>query len=128
LVSVLPHERHDRNKAGDIVDWCEEEFHALPPLETIIKVADTAPGTTTNTLPVTLISSANELGLLQVSCVSADHRIRQSWPLEFNLRPHERDSNSALRSATVSKASVHTEPNVTAEALTFQQGFATARC
>jgi hypothetical protein len=62
-----------------------------------------------------LISSANELGLLQVSCVSADHRIKQSWPLEFNLRPHERDSNSALRSATVSKASVRAEPNVTAE-------------
>ena len=109
--------RHDKSKAGDIVDWCEEEFHALPPLETIIKVADSAPGTTTDTLPVTLIASANELGLLQVSCVSADHRIRQSWPLEFNLRPHERDSNSALRSTTVSKSSVHFEPNVTAEAL-----------
>jgi len=52
--------RHDRSKAGDIVDWSEEEFHALPPLETIIKVADSAPGTTTNTLPVTLIASANE--------------------------------------------------------------------
>ncbi len=109
--------RHDRSKAGDIVDWSEEEFRALPPLETIIKVADSAPGTTTNTLPVTLIASANELGLLQVSCVSADHRIRQSWPLEFNLRPHERDSHSGLRSAAVSEASVHTEPNVTAEAL-----------
>src|SRR6267142_7109419 len=32
-------------------------------------------------------------------------------------RPHERDSNSAFRSATVSRASVHTEPNVTADAL-----------
>jgi hypothetical protein len=79
----------------------------------MIKVADSALGTTTNALPVTLIASANELGLLQVSCVSADHRIRRSWPLEFNLRPHERDSHSAPRSAAFSKASVHTEPNVT---------------
>jgi hypothetical protein len=31
--------------------------------------------------------------------------------------PHERDSHSALRSAAASKASVHTEPNATAEAL-----------
>jgi DNA-K related protein len=109
--------RHNRSKAGDIVDWSKEEFHALPPLETIITVPDSAPGTTTDTLPVTLIASANELGLLQVSCVSADHRIRQSWPLEFNLRPLEGDSHSELRSVAVSKASVHAEPNVTAEAL-----------
>ena len=82
-----------------------EEFHALPPLETIIKVTDPAPGITADTLPVTLIASANELGLLQVSCVSADHRIRQSWPLEFNLRPHEQDSQNALQSGAVSSAS-----------------------
>jgi hypothetical protein len=31
----------------------------------------------------------NELGLLQVACVSADPRQRESWPLEFNLRQLE---------------------------------------
>jgi hypothetical protein len=31
----------------------------------------------------------NELGLLQVACVSADPNQHESWPLEFNLRPHE---------------------------------------
>jgi hypothetical protein len=105
--------RHDRCKAGDIVDWSEEEFHSLPPLETIINLADPAPS---NTLPVTLVASANDLGLLHVSCVSADHRIKQSWPLEFNLRPHEHDGQP-LRSAAVSKVLVETKPNVTAGAL-----------
>jgi hypothetical protein len=105
--------RHDRCKAGDIVDWSEEEFHSLPPLETIINLADPAPS---NTLPVTLVASANDLGLLHVSCVSADHRIKQSWPLEFNLRPHEHDGQP-LRSAAVSKILVETKPNVTAGAL-----------
>jgi len=98
--------RDDGSKAGDIVDWSEQEFNALPPLVTIIKVADSAPDTTTNTLPVTLTASANQLGLLQVSCVSADDRIRQSWPLEFDLRPQEQDSQTALRSAAVPSASV----------------------
>ena len=43
------------------------------------------------------------MGLLQVSCVSADPRIRQSWPLEFNLRPHEQDSEGAPGSETSSE-------------------------
>lgn len=109
--------RDDRSKAGDIVDWSEREFNALPPLVTIIKVADSAPGIATNTLPITLTVSANELGLLQVSCVSADNRVRQSWPLEFDLRPREQDSQSAVWSAAVSSASVHVEPNASADRL-----------
>ena len=88
--------RDDASKAGDIADWSEEE----PPRPSaaarhVINVTDSAPGTTANTLPVTLIASANELGLLQVSCVSADPSIRQCWPLEFNLRPHEQDGQNS---------------------------------
>jgi len=109
--------RDDSSKAGDIVDWSEREFYALPPLVTVIKVADSAPEITTNTLPVTLTASANELGLLHVSCVSVDDRIRQTWPLEFDLRQQEQDNQSVLRSATVSSASIHTDPNVSADAL-----------
>ena len=41
------------------------------------------------TIPVTLDAKLTELGLLQVSCRSTAADIRQSWPLEFNLRPHE---------------------------------------
>jgi hypothetical protein len=106
--------RDDGSKAGDVADWSEEDHHALPPLETVINVTDSAPGTTVNTLPVTLIASANELGLLQVSCVSADPSIRQCWPLEFNLRPHEPDGQNTYKAIAVP---VDTKPNVTALAL-----------
>ena len=101
--------RDDGSKAGDIVDWNEQEFYALPPLVTIIKVADPAPDVSTNTLPVTLTANANELGLLQVACVSADDRIRQSWPLEFDLRQHEQDNQSALQLGPAASA-VETAP------------------
>src|SRR5215469_6940947 len=114
---ILPASRPITPLAPTEVDWSEQEFNALPPLVTIIKVADSAPDTTTNTLPVTLTASVNQLGLLQVSCVSADDRIRQSWPLEFDLRSQEQDSQTALRSAAVPSASVHAEPNVSADAL-----------
>ena len=43
----------------------------------------------------------NELGLLRVACVSADPAIRESWPLEFNLRPHlaeDEDTESSFAS------------------------------
>src|SRR5271168_298283 len=36
--------RDDTSKAGDVADWSEADHHALPPLETVINVADTAPG------------------------------------------------------------------------------------
>src|SRR5271169_5490015 len=105
--------RDDTSKAGDVADWSEADHHPLPPLQTVINIADTAPGTIADTLPVTLIASANELGLLQVSCVSVDPSIRQSWPLKFNLRPHEQDGQSDFKTAAVS---VDAKPNVTAQA------------
>jgi hypothetical protein len=106
--------RDDTSKAGEIADWSEEDHHPLPPLETVINVTDSASGTTANTLPVTLIASANELGLLQVSCVSADPSIRQRWPLEFDLRPHEQDGQNTYKAAAFS---VDAKPNVTAQSL-----------
>ena len=109
--------RDDGSKAGESVDWNEQEFYALPPLATIIKVADPAPDVSTNTLPVTLTANANELGLLQVACVSADDRIRQSWPLEFDLRQHEQDNQSALQLGPAASAAAQIKPNVSADAL-----------
>jgi molecular chaperone DnaK (HSP70) len=111
--------RDDTSKAGDIADLNEADHHALPPLQTVINVTDSAPDKTAGTLPMTLIASANELGLLQVSCVSADPSIRQSWPLEFNLRPHEQDGQNAFKAVT---SSVDSKPNVTAQALTAARG------
>jgi molecular chaperone DnaK (HSP70) len=81
--------RHGANKAGDVVDFDPELFHTLPPLETIATVAQPARGELPRTIPVTLNAKVNELGLLQVSCRSLTRGIRQCWPLEFALRPHE---------------------------------------
>jgi molecular chaperone DnaK (HSP70) len=105
------------SKAGDIVDWNAEDQHSLPPLETVIRATDAALGTTASRLPVRLVARVNELGLLQVSCVSADPIIDQSWPLEFNLRPLEQDSQTASRTVAVSNASLPTKPNVAGQAL-----------
>src|SRR5207245_10579842 len=109
--------RRGSSTACDLVDPTERELTPLPPLATIIEVADPAPDVTTNTLPVTLTSKANELGLLQVACVTADDRIRQSWPLEFDLRQQEPDSQSALQSGPASSASAQIKPNVSADVL-----------
>lgn len=82
--------RHGRSRAGDILARREADFHALPPLQTIVKLPEPSRPGTSQTVPVRLAAKMNALGLLQVSCFSADPTIQQSWPLEFNLRPHER--------------------------------------
>jgi molecular chaperone DnaK (HSP70) len=99
--------RHRRCRAGDVLAWDAEAFHLLPPLETIIRTpnrSDTEPG---RTVPVRLAAKMNALGLLQISCISADAQIPQSWPLEFNLRPHEQGTPGAPAPV---------EPNATPEA------------
>ncbi len=82
--------RHDDKKAGDVVELVPEEFHALPPLETVATLARPPSGKSAETIPVALSAKVNELGLLQLSCRSLAADIAQSWPLEFNLRPQER--------------------------------------
>ena len=90
--------RHSANKAGDLVDFDPELFHTLPPLETIATVAQPARGELPRTIPVALDAKVNELGLLQVSCRSLARGIRQCWPLEFALRPHESGGAAQLSS------------------------------
>jgi molecular chaperone DnaK (HSP70) len=81
--------RHDADKPGSLVPLNDRDFHRLPPLQTIAKLADRQAQGGAGRLSVSLTAKMNELGLLQVACVSADPRIKQSWPLEFNLRSHE---------------------------------------
>ncbi len=83
--------RHRRYKAGDVLPW-DDAYHRLPPLHTIIRTATEADGEPVRTVPVRLSAKMNALGLLQLSCVSTDPQMPQSWPLEFNLRPHEQGS------------------------------------
>jgi molecular chaperone DnaK (HSP70) len=80
--------RHRRCKAGDVLP-SDDAYQRLPPLETIIRTATGADGERGRTVPVRLAAKLNALGLLQISCVSTDPQMPQSWPLEFNLRPHE---------------------------------------
>ena len=81
--------RHGRCHAGDVLPWDAEAFHLLPPLQTIIRTANGPDAGSDRTVPVRLAAKMNALGLLQISCVSMDPLTPQSWPLEFNLRPHE---------------------------------------
>ncbi len=102
--------RHGSSRAGDILAWQDGDFHALPPLQTIVRTADPSrPGG--GVIPVHLVASMNELGLLQVSCVSADPAVRQSWPLEFNLRPHEQAGTSTQAAAAPRDTAAPVEPN-----------------
>ncbi|HEY5742921.1 MAG TPA: Hsp70 family protein, partial [Terrimicrobiaceae bacterium] len=78
--------RHDSDIPGSLVALNDRDFHRLPPLQTTAKVQDKVK-TGSDRLPVTLRAKMSELGLLKVACVSADPKVKQSWPLEFNLRP-----------------------------------------
>jgi molecular chaperone DnaK (HSP70) len=81
--------RHGTDYAGVLVEWDNHSFHKLPPLQTVARLAGPPPGGGEDRLPVSLSATMNELGLLQVLCVSADPRVKESWQLEFNLHPHE---------------------------------------
>ena len=103
--------RHGRCHAGDVLPWDAEAFHVLPPLQTIIRTDNGPDAGLDRTVSVRLAAKMNALGLLQISCVSMDPLTPQSWPLEFNLRPHE----LALRLRVVA-AAAPIEPNATTEA------------
>ena len=104
--------RHSRCQAGDVLQWDPEAFHLLPPLQTIIRTPRGFGAVPDRKVPVRLAAKMNTLGLLQLSCVSTDPQLLQSWPLEFDLRPYERDSTPKPGS----KASTPGEPNATTEA------------
>ncbi len=108
--------RHGKAKAGDIIGGDDPDVRALPPLETVARV-DGAADDGGRTVPVTLTAKLNELGLLQVSCVGSDPGIDQSWPLEFNLRPHEHGVSGGVAPPLGSPAAAEAEPNVAADAL-----------
>jgi molecular chaperone DnaK (HSP70) len=91
--------RRNTDQAGSLVAFNDRDFHRLPSLQTIARFA-LRPHAEGERLPVTLSAKMNELGLLQVACVSADPRAKQVWPLEFNLRPHESAREKELEEET----------------------------
>jgi hypothetical protein len=109
--------RHGRSRAGDLLAWRESDFHALPPLQTIVRTAEPNRPGAGGTLPVQLVAKMNALGLLQVSCVSADPAHQQDWPLEFDLRPHDPTAAALAFTGGPGEAATPVEPNATADAL-----------
>lgn len=111
--------RHDDARAGDVVPGNVEGLQPLPPLQTVARVEKSRHQEPGRTIPVTLAARLNALGLLQVSCRSADPRIRQSWPLDFDLRRHERAAEAPMPAAAATAASTSPvgAPDVATEAL-----------
>ena len=67
---------------GAVVErWNSEEIQELAPLETALPVEGDAEGAT---VPVRLHSHVDEVGTLQLSCLST--RDDRRWKLEFNVR------------------------------------------
>ena len=89
--------RRGKDKAGSMVSWNDRDFQLLPPLQTTARL--TGLRLESDKLPVTLITRINELGLLHVACVSADPDVTGTWPLEFDLRPHESDNEKQGQAA-----------------------------
>lgn len=100
--------RRDKDKAGSLVAWNESDFHRLPPLQSTATLAGGRPED--DRVPVTLSARMNELGLLQVACVSSNPSRHESWPLEFNLRQHEPDNTEQIEAADDATVPSDVEP------------------
>jgi molecular chaperone DnaK (HSP70) len=93
--------RRGKDKPGTLLTWNERDFSHLPSLQTTARLRSDQGGNVAleraDRLPVWLTARMNELGLLQVDCVSADPRLQHSWPLEFNLRSSEQEEDDSIR-------------------------------
>jgi len=100
--------RRDQDKAGSLVTWNDRDFQRLPPLQSTARLLGGRPED--DRVPVTLVAQINELGLLQVACVSVDPNRHESWPLEFSLRQTEADTEKQI--GTVDDAAAGMDPGV----------------
>lgn len=108
--------RHDDSKAGDLLSGSAEGLRPLPPLQAIARV-DKAQRMAERSIPVILTTRLNELGLLQVSCRSTHPRIRQSLPLDFDLRRQAQADPEASASGNAANEPIAVELNVAPESL-----------
>ena len=100
--------RRSEDKIGELVMWNERDFRRLPPLQTTAKLSGR--GVEGDRLPVTLKIWLNELGLLRIACMSAVPSIRETWPLEFNLRAGDAEGSQRNRNEPTIRAAL--EPGV----------------
>ncbi|MBF0416472.1 MAG: Hsp70 family protein [Magnetococcales bacterium] len=109
--------RGGKAAAGSLVDWNEKEFYPLLALETIVQLEGNQENNLKKTIPVSLSAEQNELGLLQVMIHSQDPDSTQTWPLEFNLRPHEVTAPVVKGGLQDADAMAKAQPNVTPESM-----------
>jgi molecular chaperone DnaK (HSP70) len=77
----------DQDQPGDVIDLDPELFRPLPSLQTGISLQEGLTKPASGRLPVTLETTLNELGLLQVTCVHTPADGKEfRWGLDFNLR------------------------------------------
>lgn len=120
--------RHGRDKSGTTRPLEREHFHPLPPLRTTAELAGESTGPDASQLRIHLRAKLNAVGMLQVSCVSAEEGINQSWPLEFDLgavhqqtdeatSKHEKAARSAAVKPPQEAAAMDADPGVEPAAL-----------
>jgi molecular chaperone DnaK (HSP70) len=73
--------RREDHPGTMVESWTDEEIEELAPLETALEWR----GHEGATVPVHLQARVNEVGVLELWCVSRDDE--QRWKLEFNVRP-----------------------------------------
>src|SRR6516164_3734959 len=96
--------RRSEDKIGELVAWNERDFRRLPPLQTTAKLSGRS--VEGDRLPVTLKIYINELGLLRIACVSVNPSIRETWPLEFNLRAEDSEDSQKTLNEPVTRAAL----------------------
>ncbi|MEE2786402.1 MAG: Hsp70 family protein [Myxococcota bacterium] len=67
------------DKPGDLIDFADDQFQALPPIETVLETQEDL-----RELPVTLRAELGEIGILEVFAKSVDRPTE--YRLEFGLR------------------------------------------
>ncbi|MFC1746378.1 Hsp70 family protein [Candidatus Riflebacteria bacterium] len=91
--------RRHSDHTGQIVKLNDSDFRALPPMLTIARLEGAKRKVRSDTIPVTIESRINALGLLRIFLLSAEKPVQGRWELEFDLRRTEK-SASAVREKT----------------------------
>lgn len=85
--------RRAHDHPGDLVELNQDDFHSLPPLQTVVRALPaTGVKIRVEHVPVVLEVGLSELGLLQLALLHKESEER--WELHFNLR---RDTVSPLQ-------------------------------
>ncbi len=87
---------------GTLLETEGEEFHALPPMQTVISVDKKQPRPANNLVEVAVEARINAGGLLKVALVSTDKNWKGKghWELVFNLRAAEAEDDGETQAVS----------------------------